>query len=105
MTDDEQPTIACPACGREEPDFDGFLLAHVKPAYEHGCGWCSHPSVDDGVCGICGEDLAAGAADDSTPVTRAIAAAIEASTDIVPSPAERVVLLRRVLVAIGTVVP
>jgi hypothetical protein len=55
MSDDEQEYISCPACGREELDFDGFILAHTKPAYENGCGWCSHPSRDDGVCGICGD--------------------------------------------------
>jgi hypothetical protein len=31
-------------------DFDGFgVLAHAA------CGYCSHPSRDDGVCGICGD--------------------------------------------------
>lgn len=56
MTDDEDmPTMTCPQCKREEPDFDGFgMLAHTKPAYEHGCGYCTHPSCDGGVCGICG---------------------------------------------------
>ncbi len=60
MTDD-QPMMTCPQCKREEPDFDGLgMLAHTKPAYEHGCGYCSHPGRDgDGkgnmVCGICGD--------------------------------------------------
>jgi ribosomal protein L37AE/L43A len=36
------------------------MLAHIKPAFEHGCGYCTHPSCDyDGngnwICGICGE--------------------------------------------------
>jgi len=57
VQDDDLPTMTCPRCKREEPDHDGFgMLAHTKPAFEHGCGWCSHPSRDDGVCGICGDD-------------------------------------------------
>lgn len=24
MTSEEMPTMRCPQCGREEPDFDGF---------------------------------------------------------------------------------
>lgn len=53
---DEQPMMKCPRCGVEEPDYDGFgMLAHVKPAFPNGCGWCSHPSRDNGVCGICGD--------------------------------------------------
>jgi hypothetical protein len=55
------PTMMCPQCKREEPDFDGFgMLAHTKPAYPNGCGYCTHPSRNgDGkgnwVCGICGD--------------------------------------------------
>jgi hypothetical protein len=50
------PLTNCPRCGREEPDFDGFgILAHTKPAYINGCGYCAHPSRDNGVCGICGD--------------------------------------------------
>jgi hypothetical protein len=53
-TDD--PTMTCPQCGAEMPDPDGFgVLAHIKPAYPDGCGYCSHPSRDDGVCGLCGD--------------------------------------------------
>ena len=59
MTTDDQPTMRCPKCGAEHPDFDGFgFVAHTKPAYADGCGWCSHPSKgktpDGWVCGICG---------------------------------------------------
>lgn len=57
----DQPTMRCPKCGVEEPDFDGFgMLAHTKPAFERGCGFCVHPSMDvddDGgwTCGLCGK--------------------------------------------------
>lgn len=53
--------MVCPRCGVAEPDFDGFgMLAHTQPAYEKGCGYCSHPSRDgDGegnwTCNICGD--------------------------------------------------
>ena len=54
--DDDLPESQCPRCGRWEIDHDGFgILAHTKPAYEHGCGYCSCPSRMDGVCGICGK--------------------------------------------------
>ena len=53
--DFDVPQSQCPQCGRWEPDLDGFgILAHVKPAYPAGCGYCEHPSIDGGVCGICG---------------------------------------------------
>jgi ribosomal protein L37AE/L43A len=61
INEEAMPEMKCPRCGRLEPDFDGFgMLAHTKPAFEHGCGYCSHPSCDgDGngnwICGICGE--------------------------------------------------
>lgn len=55
--DNEMPTMTCPQCKREEPDFDGFgMLAHVKPAYEHGCGYCTHASITGGVCDYCGSN-------------------------------------------------
>lgn len=58
----DQPQMRCPQCGELEDDFDGFgMLAHTKPAYENGCGYCSHPSRDGGVCGICGDVEKAGA--------------------------------------------
>lgn len=54
--DDNQPTMTCPQCKREEPDFDGFgMLAHTKPAYEHGCGYCTHAGRTGGVCDYCGD--------------------------------------------------
>lgn len=61
MNDLEDPMMSCPRCGAEHPDHDGLgFVAHVKPGYDDGCGWCSHPSRDgDGkgnmVCGICGD--------------------------------------------------
>jgi hypothetical protein len=63
--DDDLPTMTCPKCGAEEPDFDGFgMLSHTKPAYPNGCGYCTCPSRDgDGkgnwVCGSCGATEAA----------------------------------------------
>jgi hypothetical protein len=58
---DDMPMMMCHKCGAEHPDFDGFgFLAHTKPAYPDGCGWCSHPSRDSTPegwmrCGICGD--------------------------------------------------
>jgi hypothetical protein len=58
---DEQPMMRCPRCGAEHPDFDGFgFVAHTKPAFADGCGYCSHPArlaATDGtsVCEICAE--------------------------------------------------
>jgi len=43
-----QTVAVCPSCDGEVFDFDGFgVLAHED------CGWCSHPAIDDGQCGIC----------------------------------------------------
>lgn len=54
--DGDQPDMQCPKCGAVLPDFDGFgFLAHTKPEYPDGCGYCAHPSRDDGVCNICGD--------------------------------------------------
>jgi hypothetical protein len=51
-----QPMAACPSCGVHEPDYDGFgILAHLKPAYLNGCGYCSHPARKDDVCELCGD--------------------------------------------------
>lgn len=53
---EETPQSQCPKCGKWVDDLDGFgVLAHTKPAYADGCGYCSHPSRDGGVCGICGD--------------------------------------------------
>ena len=57
MDDDEMPEMICPQCGAKHPDYDGFgFLAHTKPAFADGCGWCSHPSRYDGRCGTCGDE-------------------------------------------------
>ena len=64
---DDVPTATCPRCGAEVPDHDGFgVLAHLAPYHADGCGYCGHPSRDDGVCGLCGhdEDAPACACDD-----------------------------------------
>ncbi len=54
-TEDAMPEMQCPQCKEWLPDFDGFgALAHTKPAYADGCGYCSHPALADGVCEICG---------------------------------------------------
>ena len=63
---DDYPTVTCPKCGREQVDMDGFGFLACIPfnipvsiAEKHGvipcCGYCTHPSITDGVCGICGE--------------------------------------------------
>jgi len=46
------PTVVCPKCSNETTDYDGFgFVACAK------CGYCTHPSSSDGVCGICGQTL------------------------------------------------
>ncbi len=53
---EDLPETQCPKCGAWEVDHDGFgVLAHVGAGYRKPCGYCSHPSRDDGVCGICGD--------------------------------------------------
>ena len=49
--DDDYPTVDCPKCGKTQTDMDGFGFLACIP----GCGFCTHPSRTDGVCGICGE--------------------------------------------------
>jgi len=54
---DEQPRIVCPRCGIEEPDYDGLgMIAHLRPIYARGCGYCRHASVTDGTCDYCGDE-------------------------------------------------
>ena len=45
------PVIECPVCGAPDIDMDGFgcLACPRDPTL---C-YCSHPSVTDGICGIC----------------------------------------------------
>ena len=52
---EDQPQIQCPSCGEWEDDFDGFMVAHTKPAYKNGCGWCGHAARSNTVCEYCGE--------------------------------------------------
>lgn len=52
--DDTEPVIvACPSCGAEQEDLDGFGVVHCK-----ACGFCTHISQHaEGsgyVCDICG---------------------------------------------------
>ena len=45
----EPPETMCPKCGEWVVDYDGFgVLRHAA------CGYCQHPSIDGGVCGLCG---------------------------------------------------
>ncbi len=51
MNDDEDDIneSCCPQCGAWVVDLDGFgVLRH------EACGWCAHPSVTGGLCGLCG---------------------------------------------------
>jgi rubrerythrin len=57
---DDVPAMNCPKCRAEYEDHDGFGVLHC-PA----CGYCKHPSRDDGVCGLCGD--AESADDDPAP--------------------------------------
>jgi hypothetical protein len=48
----ETPQTQCPKCGEWLDDLDGFgVLRHEK------CGYCSHPSVDDGECNLCDQKV------------------------------------------------
>lgn len=54
-TDDfEQPTMECPRCRKEYPDFDGVGVPYCPPA-EDGCGYCQHLARTGGVCEFCGD--------------------------------------------------
>jgi hypothetical protein len=61
LDDDEQPTMECPWCGKEFPDFDGFGVLYCGPKPD-GCGYCQHASRDNGVCNFCGDDYCGGEA-------------------------------------------
>lgn len=55
-TMNETVQTQCPKCGEWEDDEDGFgVLSHIGEGYRKPCGYCSHPSSDGGVCGICGK--------------------------------------------------
>jgi hypothetical protein len=44
LVDSSTPTMRCPGCGAVHQDFDGLgFIAHTRPVYADGCGWCSHP--------------------------------------------------------------
>lgn len=44
-----EPTMLCPRCGQQYDDLDGFGVLHC----EH-CGFCTHASMTDGRCDLCG---------------------------------------------------
>jgi hypothetical protein len=46
----EYPRALCPECGDDTEDLDGFGFVACTV-----CGYCTHPSRTDGVCGICGD--------------------------------------------------
>lgn len=43
-------TLACPRCGVEQEDFDGFGVLACE-----ACGYCTHPERYGGICTICGD--------------------------------------------------
>jgi hypothetical protein len=47
--EEAQPMVACPKCGREYQDFDGFGVVFCE-----SCGYCRHFSRDNGKCNYCG---------------------------------------------------
>lgn len=52
------PQATCPKCGAERDDFDGFGVLCCST-----CGYCKHPSITDGICGLCGAAIAKGLID------------------------------------------
>lgn len=42
--------MACPQCGAEQEDFDGFGVLACS-----ACGYCTHPSRTGDICGLCGK--------------------------------------------------
>lgn len=89
VPDFEQPTMTCPRCKLEMPDYDGFgVLAHIAPL-PNPCGYCTHPSADvvNGVsiCGICGREV-----EGTTPApAKAEPAPMRDTMNIVEIPGER----------------
>lgn len=56
----EQPTMACPKCKTEYPDFDGVGVVYCDPK-SGGCGYCRHMSRSSTgggpwICDYCGEE-------------------------------------------------
>jgi ribosomal protein L37AE/L43A len=44
--------IACPQCGTEQEDLDGFGFLYCDR-----CGYCTHSSVDGVTCSMCLRDV------------------------------------------------
>lgn len=40
--------IACPQCGAEQEDHDGFGVVYCE-----ACGYCTHPSLTGNICDLC----------------------------------------------------
>jgi rubrerythrin len=52
LIDESIDVVQCPSCGAWLEDFDGFgFIACEK------CGNCSHVSVTDGKCDLCGKEV------------------------------------------------
>lgn len=53
-TPDQEPEahlrvmLECPKCGAAQEDLDGFGVVACS-----ACGYCTHPSRDNDICGIC----------------------------------------------------
>lgn len=52
MSDAAAPLLACPACGVETPDFDGFGVLFCDR-----CGYCRHPAITGDRCDLCGRPV------------------------------------------------
>lgn len=48
----DYPWHACPECGELQEDFDGFGVLYCE-----ACGYCTHASTIDDVCGFCGKRI------------------------------------------------
>ena len=52
VKNDELPIAQCPKCKQWFADYDGLgILSHES------CGYCTHASITDDVCELCGADM------------------------------------------------